>query len=147
MRRIRALIFDDNESICSVLWRLLEKRGYEVFTFLDPDSCSLHRTPTCPCPMDHACVDIIITDINMPNVSGLEFIKNQLKKGCKVKNVALMSGTWTDYEAEYAQRLGCQVFHKPFSLDELNEWLDDCEKKIDTNRALSNWFLVDQISL
>jgi YesN/AraC family two-component response regulator len=96
--------------------------------------------------MDHACVDIIITDVNMPNVSGLEFIKNQLKKGCKVKNIALMSGTWTDYESEYALRLGCQVFHKPFSLDELNKWLDDCEKKIDTNRDLSNWFL-DQISL
>jgi DNA-binding NtrC family response regulator len=146
MRRIRALVFDDNELICSLLWKFLEKRGYEVFTFLDPDSCPLHRTPSCNCPMDHACVDIIITDINMPNVSGLEFIEDQLKKGCKVKNIALMSGKWSDYEVEYAKRLGCQFFRKPFGLDELNEWLDGCEKKIDTNRALSNWFL-DQISL
>jgi two-component system response regulator AtoC len=145
MRRLRVLVFEDNELIRSVLWRILEKRGYEVFTFPDPDSCPLYLAPTCPCPGDEACADIIITDIRMPKTSGLEFIENQLKKGCKVKNIGLMSSTWVDYEVECAQRLGCLAFPKPFNLNELNEWFDDCEKNVDTNRVLSDWF-IDQIS-
>jgi hypothetical protein len=76
----------------------------------------------------------------MPNITGLEFVENQIKKGCKVKNVALISGAWSESDLEYTQRLGCQPFHKPFTIDEINEWLDECENKINPNRLLSDWF-------
>jgi len=138
--RIRVFVFDDDQTIRSILWRLLDGRGYEVFTFPDPAFCPLHLATGCPCPEDQACADIIISDINMPNVTGLEFVENQMKKGCKVKNVALMSGAWSDSDLEYARRLGCQALHKPFTLEEINTWLDVCEKKIDPNRVLSDWF-------
>ena len=76
----------------------------------------------------------------MPNINGLEFVENQIKKGCKVKNLALMSGAWSDSDLQYAQRLGCQPFHKPFTIDEINKWLDECEKKINYKRVLTDWF-------
>lgn len=138
--RIRVFVFDDNENLRSMLWHLLDSRGYEVFTFPDPGLCPLHLATGCPCPEDQACGDIIISDVNMPNVSGLEFVENQMKKGCKVKNVALMSGAWSDSDFQYAQRLGCQPLHKPFTTDEINKWLDECEKRINPKRVLSDWF-------
>ena len=115
--RIRVFVFEDNEAIRSILWQLLDSPGYEVFTFPDPGLCPLHLAAGCRCPEDQACGDIIISDVNMPNITGLEFVENQMKKGCKVKNVALMSGAWSDSDFQYAQSLGCQLFHKPFRLD------------------------------
>ncbi len=138
--RIRVFVFDDNEAIRSMLWHVLDSRGYQVFTFPDPGMCPLHLAPGCQCPENQACGDIIISDLDMPNVNGLEFIENQMKKGCKVKNVALMSGAWSDEDFQYAQRLGCQLFRKPFTIDEINNWLDKCEEKIHPNRILSDWF-------
>jgi len=76
----------------------------------------------------------------MPNTTGLEFIENQIRHGCKAieKNKALMSGKWTDTELIQAKRLGCKTFEKPFKTSELLSWLDECEKRIDPNRKLSD---------
>jgi hypothetical protein len=60
--------------------------------------------------------------------------------GCKVKNVALMSGAWSEPDVEKAKSLGCTVFQKPFSLDEIGKWLDECENKIAPERILTDWF-------
>jgi CheY-like chemotaxis protein len=141
--RIRVPIFDDEPAIRSLLWQLLDGRGYEVFSFPEAGSCPLYISHRCQCSEDQACTDIIISDNNMPIIDGLEFIENQMKKGCKVKNTALMSGDWSESNLQYAERLGCQIFHKPFGLDEINKWLDECEKRIKPDRNLSNWFIED----
>jgi YesN/AraC family two-component response regulator len=91
------------------------------------------------CPLDHACADIIISDVNMPIQTGLELIKDRKQNGCKAKFRALMSGGWSDLDLQHAQELGCHVFHKPFNLKEMIQWLDDCGERIDHERKLSNW--------
>jgi CheY-like chemotaxis protein len=91
--------------------------------------------------LEQACGDIILSDVDMPGISGLHFIESQFKKGCKVKNVGLMSGAWSEADLKLAQKLGCHVFQKPFTIDELNEWLDYCEGQIDPKRKLSNDWL------
>ena len=138
--RIRVFVFEDDDIIRSLLWEILDRRGYEVFTFPDPGSCPLHLASGCLCPVEEACGDIIISDLRMPNMSGLEFVQNQMKKGCKLKNVALISGAWSDTDLQSARRLGCQPFQKPFKIDEINTWLDECERKINPKRILSDWF-------
>ena len=75
----------------------------------------------------------------MPTIEGLELIKDRIDKGCKVKFRALMSTTWSDADWQYARKLGCQLFCKPFDLKEMLEWLNDCAKKIDPTRKLFNW--------
>jgi CheY-like chemotaxis protein len=74
----------------------------------------------------------------MPNMSGLEFIEHQKSMGCKITNLAVMSGRWTDEEREHAKRLGCHTFNKPFKIDEIKKWLDACESKLDPASKLSN---------
>ena len=76
----------------------------------------------------------------MPTETGLEFIKERLDHGCKINYRALMSADWSDPDMKKAQELGCRIFHKPFNLDDLVQWLNDCVERIDTNRKLSDWF-------
>jgi DNA-binding response OmpR family regulator len=133
----RVLIFEDNDTIRLTLKYILYQRGYEVFTFPDPAMYQVFNSVIHDCRLDHACADIIISEVNMPTESGLEFIKNQKEKGCKIKYRALMSGDWTDSDLQTAQELGCRVFHKPF-VSEMLLWLDDCRKRIKPERKLSN---------
>jgi len=137
--RLRGLVFDDNELIRSFVQQIMEQRGYEVFSFSDPGLCPLYLQSSCHCPSGHACGDILISDVNMLMVGGLSFLGGQIKKGCKVKNMALMSGSWSASELELAGRIGCKTFHKPFAPDELRVWLAECEHKIAPCRRLSDW--------
>jgi CheY-like chemotaxis protein len=73
----------------------------------------------------------------MPVMTGLEYLESQKQHGCKIPNVAVMSGSWTEAEIEEAQKLDCRVFEKPFVLEELNNWLSQSEKRIDPSRELS----------
>jgi len=84
---------------------------------------------------------IIFADILLPLDAmglGLEFIENQKRNGCKVQNLAILTNRLTDEETEHARRLGCHIFWKPLKFDEIGKWLDDCERKFDTNIKLSD---------
>ncbi len=135
--KIRAIVLDDDHTIRTVISNILKDRGYEVFDFSEPTLCPIYLDSKCPCPTGSFCANIIITDINMPYMKGLEFIEHQRRNACKAPNIAVMSGRWTDQELEHAKRLGCQTFNKPFKMGEINKWLDTCEKKLDPNSRLS----------
>jgi len=138
--KIRAFVFEDDDNVRDLITTILEKRGYEVNAFSEPDTCPLYLDHDCPCPLGHECGDIIVTDINMPKINGLDFIENQLNHGCKVNNFAVMSGTWTDKHADRAKSLGLYMFKKPFDVKDFNNWLDDCEKRLNPKRKLADWF-------
>jgi DNA-binding NtrC family response regulator len=140
--KYRVLIFEDNDTIRSVLYQFIGGLGYEVFTFTDSSLCPLHKKQFCDCPHKSACSDIIISDLNMPKVNGTEFIKDMWKKGCKVNNIAIMSGDLTSEATEEFEKLGCHILKKPFDFEVLKDWLKNCEKVIQENRKLSNWIVV-----
>ena len=135
----RVLIFEDNDVLRSVLKKIIDEYGYEVHAFSNPAMCPLYYPSKHNCLVDNPCSDIIISDVNMPIMNGLEFIENQLKKGCKVKFRALMSADWNDSDLQCAKRMGCRVFRKPFDIKELLKWLDNCRKQIDHKRVLPDW--------
>ena len=137
--RFRAIIFDDDQQIRDLLEQILALRGYEVRSFADPTFCSFHIEAACQCTLTEACADFIISDMNMMVVRGLDFLENQLKKGCKIRRMALISGSWTESELKAADRIGCKTFRKPFTLDEINQWLDACEKENSPERHLKHW--------
>ena len=137
----RVLIFDDQEEIRQALWSLFDIRKYEIFTFPHPEACPLSTEKVCPCPKEQACSDIILTDLNMPFKKGSDFIEEQIKKGCKCKHIALMSGDFTDEDISKSKLLGIKIFKKPFQLSEIINWLNQIERDIDPKRKLSNWFI------
>jgi CheY-like chemotaxis protein len=139
-RQLRGIVFDDDESVGNLVKLVLEGRGYEVLIYTDPTECPLQHSHECQCDETQVCSDIVISDIDMPTVSGLEYVEQQLNKGCKVRNIAIMSGLWSESKLEQAKALGCKTFEKPFSLRALTEWLKECESRIDPDRSLSHWF-------
>ena len=136
---LRVLIFEDNPIIRSALKELLSEFGYDVFTFQDPVASPLYKKRYCDCQSGKACADILISDVDMPFVNGLDFIESQVQKGCKVKNRALMSGDWTDSSIQSALNLRCQIFHKPFDIRKIVRWIEACQNRIDPLRELSDW--------
>lgn len=141
----RILIFEDNDMLCSTLKAILGELGYEVHPFSNPAMCPLYYGTDHNCLLDHPCSDIIISDINMPFENGVQFIRNLLNKGCKVKFRALMSAGWTKSDLQFAESIGCRVFNKPFNLDEMIKWLSDCRKHIDQKRVLSDWPMKERV--
>ena len=135
----RVLIFEDNDFLRSTLKDILVSNGYEVYEFSNPGMCPQYLSSNQNCLWDDSCSDIIISDVNMPVETGLEFIKNRLSLGCKIKFRALMSADWAESDLQYAQKIGCKVFQKPFDLEELLQWLENCKKQIDQNRVLFDW--------
>ncbi len=135
----RVLLLEDTVSILKLLTEFLEDRGYEVLGFSSPAICPLQMKPECRCGENQRCTDIIISDLQMPAITGLTFIENQRKKNCKCKHVALISAYWTDKDLARAQTLKCKTFTKPFFFPELDKWLDHVEKTIDPGRELCNW--------
>lgn len=134
--RPRALVFDDDSLIRHLLWRYLDRRGYEVFTFPDPGLCPLHAKDRCLCDQETTCTDIILSDLNMPNVKGLDFVEELFAKGCRCHNIALMSGAWSEHDVARANSLGCKLFSKPFTIAEIQKWLVQVEGRLTPDRKL-----------
>ena len=138
--RLRIVLLDDNEVLRRILSEVLADRGHEVFAFSNPTICPLQILPECQCNANQTCTDIILSDLDMPNMTGLGFIENQKKKNCKCQHIALMSGGWTEKDLQRAHELGCKTLSKPFRINEFLEWLDEIERSIEPTRELCSWF-------
>jgi CheY-like chemotaxis protein len=139
-RKLRAIILEDDEALKELLGEILSLRGYDIHAFDNPAICPLQLAPECKCHENERCADILLSDINMPFITGLEFIRNQKDKGCKIPYIALLSGDWGAERLSEAENLGCKTFSKPFKLEEIKGWLDEVEKNIDLSTELLDWF-------
>jgi len=72
------LVVDDSETVRQVLQLTLSNAGFDVIEAEDGDD-ALNKLSNAPV------VDMLITDLNMPNMDGLELIK----KIMKTKNTGL----------------------------------------------------------
>ncbi len=134
----RVIVIDDDESLRTAIAAILKKQGYEVHAYPEPSLCPIYLNCACHCPVEHACTNVIVIDVNLPNMIGLEFIESQKGHGCKVQNIAVMSAVWKEDELKSFESYGCKIFTKPFKMDELTNWLDDCERNTDPNFKLSD---------
>ena len=126
--KLTATVLDDDPLIVSLLSKVLGCRGYEVNTYPDAyQSCPLYKSESCPPSVCEPCTDVILCDVNMPVVGGLDFLERQKRRGCKCRHIGMMSGAWTETDLLRASDLGVKCFPKPFDLDQINAWLDDAE--------------------
>ena len=138
MRKPRAIVCDDEDVVMHVFRHLFERMGYEVLTSDTPITCAFYREHANTCPQHDRCTDILLTDYNMPNMTGLELLEMQHHRGCKLtsKNKALMTGD--SRISEHADLLGCQFFPKPVSFSTIIAWVKDCEKRVDLSDPLAS---------
>jgi len=110
------LIIDDDNKVRGMLRQTLERAGYDVLDAPDgKEGINLYRKDP---------VDLVITDLIMPEKEGIETIIELKRDFPDVKIVAISGGGQIDSE-EYlhmAEKLGAQrTFTKPFELKELLE--------------------------
>ena len=92
---------------------------------IEDDTCI--REPFCS--ETSPCCDALITDNLMPKMTGLEFITNQIRKGCKLpaENRLLISGNLMDRDIKRAEELGVAYVQKPVTFDFLEKWIKTIE--------------------
>jgi DNA-binding NtrC family response regulator len=145
--KLRIILLEDNDNLRTILEMLLTRRGYEVFSFSKPTLCPLQIQPACRCKRDQACTDVILTDLDMPEMDGIRFIENIKKKNCKCRHVAVMSGNLSAEAMYQAVKLGCSAFEKPLNKETLFKWLDNIERKGQYSRELCDWFKESTLSV
>jgi DNA-binding response OmpR family regulator len=132
--KLRVLVIDDDAAICNLLQTALSGQGYEVSTLADPSEFPFINKEACTCPADRPCADIIIADIVMPKVDGVDFFKHLKDTGCFTLNrgnVAIMSGYLTIHYMNVLNNLGIHYFRKPFEMQEIYTWVDECRERIE----------------
>lgn len=137
MRKRRAILYDDDAVVLDLLRDFFSLRHYDVLTYRKPVFCPLYGEIS-DCNNLSPCADIIMSDIRMPGQTGLGMLQAQALRGCRVpaENKAVMSGYLDDNEQRSVKALGCGFFQKPFLLDDISAWLDQCEERMDLSHPL-----------
>ena len=136
--KLRVIVLEDDDASRMLIVMVMEKRGYEVISAPDPTSCPIYTNLEEPCLHEDGCCDFLLTDNQMPRMTGLEFIDAQSRRGCKVivNNKAIISASWRPKELEKAEKLGCKTFSKPYNIAEISKWFDEQEQMIPPDRKL-----------
>lgn len=115
------LVVDDEEVILNMGQEMLESLGYDVTVCLSPDD-------VLPKLAERDDIDLLITDLTMPEMSGLD-LAEQVRKRYPHLPILL----WSGYASGKGQRsidngvLTGQL-HKPFTLHALSQAVADCFK-------------------
>jgi DNA-binding response OmpR family regulator len=138
MRRKRAIVFDDDEMVLDFLTDLLSIRNFDVLAFREPVVCPVYGEDNHSCDKPNLCADIMITDIRMPAMKGIDLIKKQIARGCKldIRNKAVISGHFDDNDSKMVKELGCSFIEKPFRPSVLLAWVEACEARINLDQPL-----------
>lgn len=114
----RILIVDDEKKIRKSLSGLLEDNGYEVAT-----ACS---GPECLQIMSTQHFDLIILDIIMPKMSGIEVLQ-KVKEKYKDTQVIMITGYANKEKANASFHLNaCDFIEKPFESKEILNSIARC---------------------
>ncbi len=140
MRKRRAIIFDDSESVLSFFRDYFFFRDYEVLALREPVVCPIYANNGRQCSQPHPCADIVITDYRMPRMTGAELLKEQLQRGCKLvpHNKALLSGYIEPAVVDSVTVLGFAFFRKPVLIAQFSAWVSSCEHRMDLAQPLAD---------
>jgi PAS domain S-box-containing protein len=107
------LVVDDDETVCLLLTRLLQRAGLRARAFGDAEQALEYLADP------GQVIDLVVTDYNMPRASGLEIARAAAARRWPPA-VILISGHWDDAALEAARRLGvAAVLHKEGAVEEL----------------------------
>ncbi len=105
------LVIDDEKNYLLVLQTLLEDEGYTVTAINDPETALAF--------LQESEVDVVVTDMKMPGVSGMEILR-QVKKQLPHIPVLIMTAFGSIESAVETMKYGAfDYITKPFSNDEL----------------------------
>ena len=122
------LIVDDEPSMLELLTEFFTNSGLTVFSAASgQEALEL---------LGHAQISVVVTDIAMPGMDGLELCRLVKKKNPIVIMIAL-TGNWRFFEITECRSVGFDdYFRKPVDLSQLLECVNGCFSRMD------RWFNV-----
>lgn len=109
----RVLVVDDEPKFCQVVAEFLRRRGYEAVTAESGTQAILRLERFTP--------DVVLLDIRMPGLSGLEVIK-LLRARFLAPRIIVISAADPDQTGREAIQLGAQAFMcKPIDFTQLEQ--------------------------
>ncbi len=115
---LKILAVDDEPSIAQSMRFIFSRPLYELSSALDGET-ALARMADDPQPFD-----VVITDSNMPGVSGVELVRMLRERHFPGKIVVLSAHLSTDVRAAYQEMEVDALIEKPFSVKALRAKLD-----------------------
>jgi CheY-like chemotaxis protein len=113
----RALVIDDEESIRNYVRYLLEAAGYEV---ADADNGTRGLLAAV-----EAHFDLIVTDISMPGLDGVELIREVRARGIRSRVIAMSGAEKADTLLRIAGSFDADaIVEKPFTCEDLLSAVD-----------------------
>lgn len=118
MSQIKALIVDDSSVMRKIVERSLRQAGLDISSVIEAgngaDALGL---------LDSNTVDLILSDINMPVMDGLEFVR-QLQTVERLRGIPVVMITTEGSESNVVQALSLGAkgyIRKPFTPDQVKE--------------------------
>jgi len=109
----RILVAEDNRLILETVAQSLSREGYDIIRAEDGKDCMLK--------LENNQVDLIITDLYMPNLNGLEVISRLNDNQKSMIPIMVLSAAGAEENVLKAFEMGADDYMvKPFSLIELN---------------------------
>ena len=120
---MRFLIVDDSSTMRRIIINTLNKLGYKEFFEAGNGREGVDKLATTP-------VDMVITDWNMPEMSGIEFIKAvRANEGTKGLPVLMVTTNAAEDDIKEALRAGVNNYVvKPFTPDTIKEKIQSALK-------------------
>lgn len=126
-RQLEILVLDDESIVCARLKPALEKEGYYVETFTDSREAKQR--------LQERRFDIVVTDLKMANVDGMELYRFVSDKWPKTK-VIIISGFATMDVAREALQAGVRdLIAKPFKIGQLKDLINQVSSEIDPSAS------------
>ncbi|MGD0697919.1 MAG: sigma-54 dependent transcriptional regulator [Terriglobia bacterium] len=123
----RILVVDDSVDTLEVLQRNLQSKGYQVLTA----TC----VPDAIRALEQMAVDLVITDLKMPKVSGLDLVRH-VRENLKNTEVMMITGYPSIGGAVDAVKTGAEEYlAKPFTDEELFSAVGRALEKLRSRRA------------
>jgi DNA-binding NtrC family response regulator len=108
---IRILVVDDEIPVCNSIASALGETGYEIDTALSGEE-AIKKNDTHP-------YDLIITDLMMPGISGMDLLKALMERDTNTR-VIMITGYPSAQSAVEAVKLGAvDYLPKPFTPEQL----------------------------
>lgn len=125
------LIVDDEPLIHSLVSEVLSMWGHRPRSAESPDA-ALHELERQPC-------DLVITDIRMPRMDGLE-LAGMIRRLYPRTRIVVMTGHLLDLTGVDLDRLQISAFlSKPFTNAELRRAVDKCAMKVAPGLQADPW--------
>ena len=115
---LKILAVDDEPSIATSMHFIFERPRYALTSACDA-SDALAQLSADPAPFD-----VIITDNNMPHISGVELVRKLRERSFRGKIMVLSAHLNTEIREAYTQMNVDIILDKPFDIHQLREALD-----------------------